>query len=133
MERELATFGNTMEADVYGFSQGVRVGDTIHVAGQTAMADDFTVGGKSDMKTQMQLAYANIGRVLAQLGAGLGDVVDETLFVTDIPAAVACAHSVRNEVFGGRFALASSLVGVASLGHPDILVEIKCTAQVGAR
>jgi enamine deaminase RidA (YjgF/YER057c/UK114 family) len=129
-EREIANFGSFMEGDVYGFAQAVKSGDTIYVSGQTAMAPDGKLVAKGDMEGQMREAYANIARILAKLGASLADVVDETLYVADMNAAVRCAGRVRKQVYGGRFALASSLVGVAGLGSPDILIEIKCTARV---
>jgi 2-iminobutanoate/2-iminopropanoate deaminase len=128
-ERTIANFGSFMEGEVYGFAQAVKVADTIYVSGQTAMAVDGQITGKGDMEAQMREAYANIARILAQLGAGLADVVDETLFVTDMNAAVACAGRVRKEVYDARYEMASSLVGIERLGGPDLLIEIKCTAR----
>jgi len=127
--REARSFGNAME-EAYGFSQAVQVGDTIYVAGQTAMGDDFAVVGGNDMATQMRAAYASVARVLTLFGAGMSDVVDEVLFVTDVMAAAMCAKSVRGEVYGDAFEVASTLIGVAALGSPDLLIEIKCVAHV---
>lgn len=128
-ERQSVGFGNLME-DAYGFSQGVRVGDVVYVAGQTALGDDFTVVGPGDMEAQMRAAYAGVARVLAMFDAQLGDVVDETLYVTDIMAAVTCAKQVRGEIYGEAFEVASSLIGVSGLGSPDLMIEIKCVAHV---
>lgn len=129
MDKDARTFGNLME-EAYGFSQGVRVGDTVYVAGQTAMGDDFAVAGGGDMAAQMRAAYASVARVLGLFGAGPADVAEETLFVTDVPAAVAVARTVRGEFYGGVFEVASTLVGVQSLGSPELLVEIKCVARI---
>ncbi len=63
-------------------------------------------------------------------GAEPSDVVDETLFVTDVMAAATCAKEVRGEVYGEAFAVASTLIGVAALGSPDLMIEIKCVAHV---
>jgi enamine deaminase RidA (YjgF/YER057c/UK114 family) len=113
-----------------GISQAVRVGDTIYVAGTPGCRDDFSL--PSDMAEQMRLAYATIARVLAQLGASLRDVVDQTVFVTDIDAAFGARH-VRLEAFGaaGADLPASAMVEVARLAHPDLKVEIKAVAVVG--
>ena len=127
--RENHQFGNFME-EVYGFAQAVRVDDTVYVAGQTAFMDDGTIAGEGDMAAQMRQAYANIARALAGVGATMADVVDETLFVTDINAAATVALEVRSEVFGGSPKLASTLCQVAALGAPQLLIEIKCTARV---
>jgi enamine deaminase RidA (YjgF/YER057c/UK114 family) len=114
----------------YGFSQAVRVGDVVYVSGQTAMGDDFSVTGTGDMEAQMRAAYASVARALEMFGAGMGDVVDETLYVTDTMAAATCARRVREEVYGEAFEVASSLIGVSALGSPDLLIEIKCIAHV---
>lgn len=127
-KKETHTFGNFME-EVYGFAQSVKVGDTIYVAGQTAFQDDGSIDGEGDMATQMRAAYRGIERALGGLGATMDDVIDETLFVTDVNAASGCALEVRKEVYGGRFELASTLCQVAALGAPQLLIEIKCTAR----
>ena len=127
--KDARTFGNFME-EAYGFSQAVRVGDVIYVSGQTAMGDDFAAVGGDDMAAQMREAYAGVTRVLAMFGAEPSDVVDETLFVTDVMAAATCAKQVRGEVYGEAFAVASTLIGVAALGSPDLMIEIKCVAHV---
>ena len=127
--RDNHQFGNFME-EVYGFAQAVRVEDTVYVAGQTAFMDDGTIDGEGDMAIQMRRAYANIERALSGVGATMADVVDETLFVTDIDAASGVALAVRSEVFGGTPRMASTLCQVTALGAPQLLIEIKCTARV---
>ena len=124
-QKQMATFEHPAEGgEIYGFSQAVRVGDTIYVAGQTAQDP------AGDMEAQMREAYAGIESALSQLGATMADVVDETLFVTDMEAAAGCAARVRSEVYGGRFEMASTLIGTTRLGGPDLLIEIKCVARV---
>jgi enamine deaminase RidA (YjgF/YER057c/UK114 family) len=127
--KEARSFGNVME-EAWGFSQAVRVGDTIYVSGQTAAADDFTAIGGDDMAAQMRAAYASVARALAMFGAGMGDVVDEVLFVTDMMAAITYGSTIRSEVYGGSFEVASTLIGVAALGSPDLMIEIKCVARL---
>jgi enamine deaminase RidA (YjgF/YER057c/UK114 family) len=119
-----------MMEEAYGFSQAVRVGDVVYIAGQTAMGDDFTAIGGDDMAAQMREAYAGVARVLATYGADMNNVVDEVLFVTDTMAAAMCAKAVRAEVYGEAFEVASTLIGVAALGSPDLMIEIKCVAHV---
>ena len=127
-KKEVVKFGNFME-EVYGFSQAVKVGDTIHVAGQTAFMADGSIDGPGDMATQMRRAYANIAEVLAKLGATMDDVVEETLFVTDYMAAATVARDVRKEVYGEAFEVASNLIHIAGLGTPEMLIEIACVAK----
>jgi enamine deaminase RidA (YjgF/YER057c/UK114 family) len=128
VEREVRRFGTDAE-EMYGFAQAVRVGDTIHVSGQTASSADGGTEPPGDMHQQMRAAYARIERLLATYGADMGHVVDETLFVTDMNAAIPAAVEIRREVYGGRFDVASTLLEVRRLGGEDLLVEIKCTAH----
>ena len=127
-EREPVHFGSFGE-EFYGFAEAVKVGDTIYVAGQTAMGDDGSIAGGDDMAEQMRAAYRAIARALAPYGATLADVVDETLYVTDVMAAASVAKVVRESFYGPEFAVASSLIGVAALGLPGILIEVKCIAR----
>jgi len=128
--RETHTFGNFME-EAWGFAEGVKVGDTIYVSGQTGYDENFEIG-VGDMAAQMRQAYATIAKVLEALGASIGDVVDETLFVTDVNAAATHGLAVRTEVYGGVPQVASTLVEVNALGSPDMMIEIKCQARIGS-
>ena len=106
------------------------MGDTVYVSGQTGYDENFqiVVGG---MEAQMRQAYATIGKVLEGLGSSLADVVDETLFVTDVMAwrrPVRCAPRCTAEVPR----VASTLVEVNVLGSPDMMIEIKCQARIGS-
>jgi enamine deaminase RidA (YjgF/YER057c/UK114 family) len=126
--REYAKFGIDGESD-FGFVQAVKVGDTIYVSGQTA----WQAQGGCDieaMAAQMSVAYEKITQALASFGASLTHVVDEVLFVTDIPAALACATAIRSNAYSGQPQVASTMIGVASLGAPELLVEIKCVARL---
>ena len=126
--RRVAQFGAPEEA-AYGFAQAVRVGDLVHVSGQIGRDGDER---PTDMLGQMRIAYRRIERLLVELGLTMRDVVDETLFVTDMRAASAAAHAVRAEIYGEPIEVASTLIGVAQVGSPDaavqLLVEIKATA-----
>ncbi|MEO8696300.1 MAG: Rid family hydrolase, partial [Acidimicrobiales bacterium] len=74
--------------------------------------------------------YSRIVKLLEMYGATMANVVDETLFVTDMETAIPAAVAVRREVYGGVFDVASTLIGVQRLGGADLLVEIKCTARL---
>jgi 2-iminobutanoate/2-iminopropanoate deaminase len=107
-----------------GISQAVRVGDIVYVAGTPGVRDDFSI--PPDVGEQMRLAYGTIARILATFGASLANVVDQTVFVTDIDAAFA-AGQVRLDAYAaaGGDLPASAMVQVARLAHPDLKVEPK--------
>jgi 2-iminobutanoate/2-iminopropanoate deaminase len=73
----------------YGYSQAVKVDNTIYVSGQVSHDDKGNIVGLGDMQVQMLQAYANVEKVLAQYGATIDNIVDELLFVTDMNAAFA--------------------------------------------
>lgn len=114
----------------YGYSQSVKVGDTIYVSGQVGHDDSGNIVSPGDMEAQMRQAYTNIRKVLAQYGATMDNIVDETLFVTDMTTAFAAAVKCREDVFFGVPVVASTIVQVQRLAFPDLMIEIKCVAKV---
>jgi enamine deaminase RidA (YjgF/YER057c/UK114 family) len=113
-----------------GYSRAVRVGDLVHVAGTTALRDGDVVG-RGDAYTQAKVALQIIGEALARVGAGYSDVVRTRMYVTDISRweQVGRAHG---EVFA-EVRPAATMVEVAALIDPDLLVEIEVDAVVTAR
>jgi enamine deaminase RidA (YjgF/YER057c/UK114 family) len=112
----------------FGYSQAVRVGDTIHVSGSVSMDASGQVLGKGDMAAQLRNAYEDIRKSLAHFGATFGDVVEETIYTTDMDKLLASAGAVRADVYKGADYPAGSWVGVTRLVSPDYLVEVSVTA-----
>ncbi len=127
--KETASFGMPWETE-YGYAQGVKVGDTIHLSGQVSHDEHGTIIGIGDMEAQMRQAYVNIRKALAQLGATMANVVDELTFVTDIEAAMVAATKVRPEVYPGGAAASSTLIQIPRLAFPELMIEIKCVAKL---
>ncbi len=114
----------------YGYSQAVKVGDTIYLSGQISHDETGEIVGVGDVEAQMRQAYVNIKKLLAEYGAGVENIVDETWFVTDIEAASAAAVKLRKEIFSGAPVVALTVVQIERLAFPDLLIEIKCVAKV---
>ena len=114
----------------YGYSQAVKVGDTIYLSGQVSHDDQGNILGEGNMEVQMRAAYANIKKVLAQYGATMDNVVDEILFVTDIDAAFPARVKMKQEVFSEVPVLGSTMVQIQRLAFPQLMVEIKCVAKI---
>ena len=68
-----------------GYSQALRVGNTIYVSGTTGADEN---GGTSDFQSQMKLAYEGIRKTLAHYGADLTNVVMERIHTTDMDALI---------------------------------------------
>lgn len=107
---------------VVGYSRAVRVGPHVAVAGTTGAAP------AGDIAAQTRDALRRIENALQQTGAALTDVVRTRIFVTDIARwrEVAAVHA---EVFGD-VRPAATMVEVAALITPDLLVEIEADAYV---
>jgi enamine deaminase RidA (YjgF/YER057c/UK114 family) len=129
INKETKSLGMPWEKE-YGYSQAVKVGDTIWLAGQVSHDDRGNIVGLRDMEAQMRQAYTNIQKVLAQYGATIDNVVDEVLFVTDMDAAFAAAVKCRPEIFSGTPVVASTIVQIQRLAFPGLMIEIRCVAKL---
>ena len=114
----------------YGYSQAVKVGDTIYLSGQISHDETGEIVGAGDVDVQMRQTYANIKNLLTQYGVGMENIVDETWFVTDIEAASAAAVKLRKEIFSGSPVAALTVVQIERLAFPELLIEIKCVVKV---
>jgi enamine deaminase RidA (YjgF/YER057c/UK114 family) len=129
IKKEPKSLGVPWEKE-FGYSQAVKVGDTIYISGQVSHEDNGKIVGHGDMETQMRQAYANIKNVLVQYGATMDNVVEEILFVTDMEAAFAAATKCRKEIFSGPPIVTSTIVQIQRLGFPELMIEIKCIAKL---
>lgn len=111
------------------YSQGVvaRAGRMVFVSGQLPLDPATGELDGADMASQARRSLANIRAVLEAAGAGMGDVVKTTVFLTDM-ADFAAMNAVYAEAFAGH-APARATVGVAELPLGAI-VEIEATAAV---
>ena len=114
---------------VAGYSRAIIVGDSCWVAGTTDAGPDGSSQHPGDIAGQARAALAIIERALTEGGFALGDVVRTRMFITDI-ALVGPLLGVHGEVFG-EIRPASTLVAVAALIHPSLLVEIEAEARRG--
>ena len=114
----------------YGYSQAVKVGDTIYLSGQISHDERGEIVGIGDTQAQIRQAYVNIKKLLAEYGASLENIVDETWFVTDMESVNAVGGKLRKEIFSGSPVAALTVVQIGRLAFPELLIEIKCVAKI---
>jgi len=124
-EHTLISSGTVWEKK-FGYSRAVRVGNTIAVAGTTAVDENGAVIGIGSPYEQAQFIFKKIERALVQAGASLRDVIRVRTFVTDISRWEDVARA-QGEVFA-EIRPAATLVQVCALVKPELLVEIEVDA-----
>lgn len=130
MNQRLNISTGTKWEDLVGYSRAVRVGNTVMVAGTTAVDEHGALVGGDDVYQQARFILQKIERALHAANASLNDVVRTVMYVTDISQweAVGKAH---NEVFHA-IRPAATMIEVKALTDPALLVEIEATAIVHA-
>lgn len=112
-----------------GIAQAVRVGDTVHVSGQTARDPDGTLVGGDSTMLQARKVFENIDYVLGLAGASMQDVVKLTAYFTE-GAVFAEYAAVRREFFP-QITFAATGMTVTALADPGMLLEVEAVAVVG--
>jgi len=124
--RRLISSGSPYEAR-FGYSRAVVDGDSCWVSGTTDSGPDGISTHPDDAAAQARATWAIIERALGEAGFALSDVVRTRMYVTRIEDAQAVA-GVQGERFG-EIRPAATVVQVAGLIHPSMLVEIEAEAR----
>ena len=105
-------------------------GRTLYVSGQVSLDPAGKVVGVGDVAAQARQVFENLKAALAAANASLEHVVKITVFMTDL-AGLAAFRAIRSEYFPKQ-PPASSLVRVAGLVLPELLIEIEAVAVTPA-
>lgn len=108
------------ETDI-GYTQAVRVGQTLHLSGVTH--------GGDGMAEQMRGAYAVIANILSDYGVGPDRIVKEVLYTRDIEATKSQIQA-RKEFYQDDLYPAATWVQIDRLFMEPYLVEIDVTVQL---
>ena len=102
---------------------------TAYIAGQVAFDSTGRVVGVGDFKAQAEQVFANLRRALASVDATFGDVVKTTTFITDLKN-LPSLRETRARYFDASHPPANTLVPVAVLARPDLLLEIEAVVDL---
>jgi enamine deaminase RidA (YjgF/YER057c/UK114 family) len=112
--------------DAVGYSRAVRTGNVIAVSGTASSDRDGRIVGKGDAYAQATYIIQKIEYSLRELDAGLQDVIRTRIYTTDISRWKEIARAHREHF--GQTKPATSMIEVARLIDPDMLVEIEAEA-----
>ena len=112
-----------------GYSHVVELppGRLVWTSGEVPLDAGRNVVAVGDWEGQARAVFENLGKALEAGGAGWPDVVKLTIFVVDV-AELATIRAVRDEFVDTARPPTSSLVQVAGLFHPDVLIEVEAVA-----
>ena len=106
----------------------------VFMAGQVAWDADGTLVGKGDLAAQVERCYLNVAAAVAEAGGTFDNVAKLTIYVAGwSPDKMALVQEGRARALKklGITALApGTLIGVAALFTPDLLVEIEAIAVI---
>jgi enamine deaminase RidA (YjgF/YER057c/UK114 family) len=120
----------TAPAPFSRYSQAVRVPENyrwLYISGQVGCDLDQKLA--SDFSSQASLAWQNVVAILTAGGMSVHDLVKVTILLTragDVPA----SRVARDQALQGAEP-ASTLMVLAGLAHPDMLIEIEAIAAKG--
>jgi enamine deaminase RidA (YjgF/YER057c/UK114 family) len=123
--KQIVDFGWGYE-QAFGYSQAVRVGDLVILAGQMPCDAGANLVAPGDIKGQTRQVFENMKAVLSAAGLGLEDLVEIVSYHTDMTG-LGDVAAVKAEYIPSNFPAWTAL-GVTGLALPGQLIEIKATA-----
>jgi enamine deaminase RidA (YjgF/YER057c/UK114 family) len=114
-----------------GYNQGELVtgqARTLYCAGQTSMSGEGQPQHAGDMAAQLALSLDNLEAVLAGAGMSLANLVRLNVYTTDVDRFFEHHGVLTSRLSAAGVAPSSTLLGVARLAIPDLLVELEGTA-----
>lgn len=110
----------------FRLAQGYRVGDVIYLSGQAAIDLDGNLVGVGDFDAQAAQVFENIALLLKTAGSSMEQIVKVTIYLTDM-ANFPKIIELRGQYFTPPYP-ADTIVQVASLALPELMIEIDVTA-----
>jgi enamine deaminase RidA (YjgF/YER057c/UK114 family) len=119
--------------DRLGFVQANEVAGAsrlIYCSGVVSVDDDGTPLHVGDMQAQSLRALDNLETLLHEADCTLADVVRLNTYAVDVEAYMQARPSVQERLAQAGCRYAATLLGVARLARPELLIELEATAAV---
>ena len=100
----------------------------LYLSGQTANAADGAPMHPGDLAAQFRLAWANLKDALAAADMDPTNIVRLNMYTTDVDGFMAAAGDLVPIFAGDGCKPVSTLLGVAALFEPELMIELEATA-----
>ena len=116
-----------------GYSSAVITegGTTVWLAGQLAIVDDTGKSLAGNFEGQVRQIFKGLAAVLEKAGGKLSDMVQMTVFITDVRNGDRFTE-IRREILGDNFP-GSALITVTALAVPEAKIEIQGYAVIDGK
>lgn len=119
------TFGSNRIFDLFQYSPAVSANGMVFIAGQVGLHPDGSIPASA--KEQAGLAFERIAAILRHLDLDFSDVVELVSYHVGISAQLSDFRAVKEHYIRADFP-AWTILGVAELARPELLIEIKVVA-----
>jgi 2-iminobutanoate/2-iminopropanoate deaminase len=132
MQKEI--FGAPTVYSPIRYAQGIKTtgGTIVWISGQVSQDKNGKMVHKGDFAGQARQALSNLKAMVEAAGGTINDIIKVNTYLTDLRYREELAR-VRAEFFPEGRLPASTLIGVAGLADPDMLVEIEAIAVLPER
>ncbi|NNF10300.1 MAG: RidA family protein [Acidimicrobiia bacterium] len=113
----------------FGFNHGHEVtgGRTLYLAGQVSLDAEGQLVHAEDMAGQITQSIDNIEAILTEAGMTMADIVRLNVYTTDVDQMLQ-HYGLLSRVNEAGARYTSTLLGVARLAFPELMVELEATA-----
>ncbi|MCL9852117.1 RidA family protein (plasmid) [Ralstonia solanacearum P673] len=122
-------FGSTEVFKTFNYAPAVAASGLLFIAGQIGIRADGTV--PETVEEQIDLAFRRLGAILQAAGLGFEDLVELVSYHVDVDKQLAAFREIKDRYIQAD-APAWTILGVAALARPTLVVEIKAVAATRA-
>ena len=128
---------NEAPAAIGTYSQAIKVGDTVYLAGQIPLVPETMALESGDMRAQIRRVFENLAAVAKASGGSLQDVVKLNVYLTDLghfPLVNEVMAQYFREPYPARAAVGvAALPKAAAVEMDAVMVLTKSSRRQGAK